>query len=705
MQSLSFILHPSHESCSPTHPLPDPSCACAALLRKSHVEASCLALGVQPCHVDDLIDIFFETFTPFQLFRQQDFRQLLSRLPTIAQTQALLASIFTFAVRGCEDPIEDGPPNSVCLPDGCPALSTSHLGSLAQRAIDEAVADLEDESLPLPLLQALVLLTHWLLIQGVRGKAWRYLGLCVRTAYELNLHLIDVNKSEDMPNVDAAQWCRDEERRRVWWAIWEMDVFASFVRRCPGGIDWSQNETFLPAEDERWQRAEPQKSCRMDSNPTHRWKVVSGVCNWSHKSWFLVMNSYAKEAQCISAPMGLDKKREEPSRPSKDAINRLVILLNAVHMASWAIPDALKYRSQHLHFGSKSPDRRTAASARLHHAAIYSLHCITQLARLMIYRYWIFHCGRVSPLSQLYVPPSKGSPGDNHRTLGPLGSTENGVSRLEVSLALDQYLEASEEVYILVMRSHCEHHKYVNPYLANTVWLAGAVQLFYKRLVTASATDRDLMSSNFMMLNVTYNKFFRYWHMSKELQKTLEVVEFELETLGSDQDASGTGENDIIALLGTHHTGCHGVGLLHAERNGISNKPSWHTNLFDTFQTDRHSDLGMFGDSGMANSNVGASQSQAAQTSTGEAVAASSRNTTTSRAPESTALAGSSRAAQSAMAIGNDVISPSAFDQLYSGGHVQSLPSSGYTDTFSFSPGNADFTTYIDGMLSGSYMN
>ncbi|KAK5721166.1 hypothetical protein LTR17_014807 [Elasticomyces elasticus] len=691
MQSLSFILHPSHDSCSPTQLL-DPSYNQSTQLRETFVEASCLALGLQPCHVDDLIDTFFETFTSFQLFRQHEFRQMLSRLPTLAQTQALLASILTFAIQGCEDLVEDAPPNAISLPAGFPALSDSYLGNLAQRSIDEAIADCEDESLPLPLLQALVLLTHWLLIRGVRAKAWRYLGLCVRSGYELNLHLIDVNRLEDAPPANAALWCRDEERRRIWWAIWEMDVFASFVRRCPGGIDWSQNETFLPAEDERWQRGDPQRSCRMDFNSSDRWKVLSGVGNGSPKAWFLVMNSYAKEAQCITAPMGLNKKRPEPSKPSKDAINRLVTLLNAVHMASWAIPNALKYRSQHLHFGSKSADRNTAAHARLHHAAIYSIHSITQLARLMIYRYWIFHCGKVSPLSQLYVPPSRASPSDNHRSLGPLGSTENGVSHLEVSLALDQYLEASEEVYILVMRSYCDHHKYVNPYLANTVWLAGAVQLLYKRLVTSSTTDRDLMSSNFMMLNVTYNKFLEHWHMSKELQKTLEVVELELESLGSDQDPSGTAQEEVIALLGTHHDGSHGVGLLNAERLSTAIKPSWHTNLFDPFQAGNYGGLG----------NANLLEHQIPQPSGDAASSAAVRNTAISTAPESATFVGSSSTVQGSM--GNGMNLPLGFGQPFNGDDVQDFLNSDGADPFSFTPVNADFTNYIDGMLSGSYM-
>jgi hypothetical protein len=37
----------------------------------------------------------------------------------------------------------------------------------------------------------MILLAHGQLTQGVRGKAWRPLGTCVRLAYELNLNLVD----------------------------------------------------------------------------------------------------------------------------------------------------------------------------------------------------------------------------------------------------------------------------------------------------------------------------------------------------------------------------------------------------------------------------------------------------------------------------------------------------------------------------------
>ncbi|KAF2768267.1 hypothetical protein EJ03DRAFT_123177 [Teratosphaeria nubilosa] len=675
MLSLSFILHPSHDSCSPHHSPPEAETNSES--QEDHIEAACLALGVQPCHADDLIDIFFDTFTSFQLFRRQDFRRLLARVPTATQTKALLAPVLAFAIKGCEDAVDGSASEATKLPLGCSSLSTSYLISLARQYIDQATAESEDDPLPLSLLQALILLTHWFLIKGVRGKAWRYLGTCVRSAYELNLHLVDVNKPACSLATDAAAWCQDEERRRAWWAIWEMDAFASVIQRCPGGIDWSQNETFLPAEDDNWAKSEPQRSCRLDSSVTSRWKALADSGNNSPKAWFIVMNSLAKEAQSITTPIGLHKPGKGAGRPMKDAVNRLVTLLNSVHCCSHAIPAGLKFRCQYLHFGLRSPDAASASAARLQHAAIYSIHCITQLARLMIYRYWIFHGAKVPPRSQACAI---GAPGGDHRSPGPLGRTDNGVSPLEVSLALDQYLEAADEVYTLVRRSCADHHKHVNPYLANTLWLAGAVHLLYKRLASPSPTDRELISSNFMLLSVTYNNFLDHWQMPKTLQKNLEVVESELDSLGVEQSYANKDQNDILALLGRHHDGSSGTGQMNAERlaSGHSLAPDDQSG-------------GVQRDGGNGESGLDYTLVHDCPPNTDSCFSYDWAEHPNNRFPNN--LCTSSDAGQIFASDGQQgmVLGLNNQDNICS--------------DLSFSPANAAFTTYIDGMLSGSYMS
>jgi hypothetical protein len=95
-------------------------------------------------------------------------------------------------------------------------LPESYFSDLATRYVDDAIVKCGDDPPPLCLLQALVLTTHWLLIQGVRRRAWRYLGVCVRIAYELNLNVIDAGKVSEHESSSLDKWCDEEERRRVW---------------------------------------------------------------------------------------------------------------------------------------------------------------------------------------------------------------------------------------------------------------------------------------------------------------------------------------------------------------------------------------------------------------------------------------------------------------------------------------------------------
>ena len=104
--------------------------------------------------------------------------------------------------------------------------------TLSQVHIDQAFRECGDSKPTLVLLQALALSTFQQLIRGARGLAWRSLGTCVRVAYELDLHLVDSDEREEDINFTdkaAPSWCFDEEKRRIWWAIWEMDTFARYV--------------------------------------------------------------------------------------------------------------------------------------------------------------------------------------------------------------------------------------------------------------------------------------------------------------------------------------------------------------------------------------------------------------------------------------------------------------------------------------------
>ncbi|KAM0219270.1 hypothetical protein ACHAQD_006486 [Fusarium lateritium] len=548
IQSLSFILHPSHESYSPDDRRIQSPAGDAPSSEQNHVAASCHDLGFEPGCLGELVALYFETFIAFRLFRQQDFEAQLGRIATLAQTKALLAAVLALAMKGVDENADSESDTGPRLPPGCPSLSTSHLSNLARQSLDAAISECEDEPLPFYVLQALILVTHCLLVQGVGGRASRYLSICIQSAYQLNLHLVDAGRLVEERTVDAARWCEDEERRRAWWAIWDMDVLASVIGRCPAIIDWSLNETFLPAEDERWDRSEPQASCYLDHDISKRWKALSSTGNKSPRAWLSVVSSYVKDAQRITNPTAV----EGPHRKrTDDAMNRLMALLNNLHCTSVWMPEALRYRYQYLHFGSKEPNRIKAAAHRLQHASIYSTHCVIQLAKLMINRYWIFHFAKTGsfPDNDKHRPP--GCVSNDNSCQGRFEFPDRGRSPADASLALNQYLEASDEICTLVRRSYEDHYKYVNPYLVNTIWLAGAVQLFHKLLVPSTTAGQELINSNFQVLNTTHKRFSQYWNTSKTLQNNLEVVESELEAFEGQRLRNKSVHDEILALLGT----------------------------------------------------------------------------------------------------------------------------------------------------------
>jgi hypothetical protein len=443
--------------------------------------------------------------------------------------------------------------------------------SSAIELVEQAVAECKDEPLSLALLQALILTTHGLLIMGVRGRAWRHLGLCVRSAYELNLHLVDFGKDPDQSRADPMQWCKDEERRRAWWAIWEMDVFASVIRRCPAAIDCTQNETFLPAEDEKWLRGEPQPSCLLQINMVTRWKVLEASHSQSSKAWFIVINSLAKEAQKISSPTAINKALNRttndsssrspsllanevrtPYQPSntkvdlaKDDLDRLTTVENCLHCVLRVLPKRLRYEHQNLCFGTRDDSSADKVSRRLLHSSIYSIHLMVQLTRLMMYKYHMF------PTEMRWPPPSPASVrrGDIANDSSLLKRDPNGLIQPRAGTrALLQYFEAADEVIAVLRRSSENHYIFVNPFLANTIWIAGAAQLLRPELVPGYM-DPEMIQSSFELLCLTHKRFTNHWRMSNVPQKNLESLKVELERLRASTNQRSKQDNKVNADL------------------------------------------------------------------------------------------------------------------------------------------------------------
>jgi hypothetical protein len=479
------------------------------------------------------------------LFREPQFIKKLHGAVSSTQMSALLAAISAYAAQFCPEQVKQEwirDLGGLGLEEGSDShYPVEYFLTLAFRDVDAALKECGDETPSLCILQALIIATHLQLTQGVRGKAWRSLGTCVRLAYELDLHLVD-SGCEDLDGLEVEQWCWREEKRRAWWAIWEMDVFASTIRRTPPAIDWSQIETFLPVEDEHWFCGRPQPSCFMEHDPIQRWKTLHECGNKSPKAWFLVVNSLMKEAQTISSPRTIPNRNPcGQCRPRKsgshygqehtialtdDANQKLQTLANSLQCFTLVLPENLRYRNQYLNFGAQTPGQ--VSSTRQDHCSVYNIYVMVQLARLMIHRYDVFRSlGPDARREQESANTLSQEP--NFTRSQPTSDTDN--------VALAQYFEAADNIFTIIIRSSEGHIRYINPFLSSTIWLASAVQIFRQEFEHGE-TRRTFIRSKFEVLYMTYKQCVSWWNIHTALQQNLEALETQLESYRKFNDSA-----------------------------------------------------------------------------------------------------------------------------------------------------------------------
>lgn len=460
------------------------------------------------------------------LFHEPTFTETIGNFTTPIHICALVAAMCGFAAKFYNADL-DAAYEMDFLRAEAASHSPDHFLAMALKFVDEAFVECDDDPPPICVVQALIITTHCHLTKGVHGKAWRLLGTCVRLAYELNLHLVDALEVAGDGREDATRWRDAEEKRRAWWAIWEMDVFASTIRRTPTAIAWAHMETLLPVDDEDWFRSQPAPSAFMEADPVQRWKALQETGNHSPKAWFLVINSLMKDAQIISSPRGvpfhpdpgqrqraksLCRKGKGPRvNPVEESRQTLGMLANSVQCFILALPQHLKYRNRYL--GFDPPVAAQVGSMRQLHCGIYNIYVMTQLARLMIHRYDMF-----GSHTQSRQP---GSNGDGPVQRSPAFQDPDNPS-------VSQYFEAADNILMIVNRS-CENHiQHINPFLSSTIWLAAAAQLV-RNYISADNVSPGLIKSRFDVLYLTYKRCVEFWDTKTAMEQNLESLEMQLE--------------------------------------------------------------------------------------------------------------------------------------------------------------------------------
>ncbi len=146
-------------------------------------------------------------------------------------------------------------------------------------------------------VKACVMLAFYNLTAGKAGPGAGLTSVCVRFAYDLGLDAIDEDYHADEGDnhpvrapEDVNGWVSNEELRRLWWAIYELDCAVCTFSCQPYGIERGGIKVFLPASDHHWFNNTPIGSSYLNLSSNEAWKSLQGSPNQSPRAWYLVTN-------------------------------------------------------------------------------------------------------------------------------------------------------------------------------------------------------------------------------------------------------------------------------------------------------------------------------------------------------------------------------------------------------------------------------
>ncbi|KAL7919984.1 fungal-specific transcription factor domain-containing protein [Trichoderma austrokoningii] len=525
--SLSNMMHPSHDIPSSQQSPGDIGTEALRPSAESNLAVWDL-LEISQQAYDELLQTYFQNMSTFSLFYKPGFLTKLSAVSSNSESAALVASMFTFSSRFLQD-IDKRGYSELQHQDCGPFPTPETFHTLARKFIANALDECSEDAPSLCVLQALILSTFHQLSQDVRGLAWRSLGVCIRVAYELNLHKIDSERIANQnynSTYDKKKWILDEERRRAWWAIWELDAFACTVRRLPTGLDSTQTETFLPVSDEAWFEGICQPSCCLDVDPKARWKLLEECANQSWKSWYIVLNSMMRDAHLLSycrgtygvtGSQGNGQTAASSSTSSGTIQDGLKTLEESLSSFRRALPNQLSYHNEYLGFHSKTA--MEAQSTLTNDCATYSLYMMMQLTKFMIYHYQMFWEGRTGKLAS-----AVGHAEESTDQQYPLPTFYINIE------AWNRYLQSADNILRMIRNSSPYHVRYVNPLFASTIWLAAVAQIVSK-VFNPEPSNAQTSQSKLEVLQHNFDSYVSFWGTSKALQHKLNTLESRLQCI------------------------------------------------------------------------------------------------------------------------------------------------------------------------------
>jgi hypothetical protein len=245
-------------------------------------------------------------------------------LKDIPDDEALVFwAMFALSARHCPEASIDRNPASKR-----DALFIDHAHRLYNRLRDDV------GSLTIPYLQGCVLLAFHSYTAGLSFRGWIMVGVCVRLAYELELHQIDQDGSIGLSD---EEWVAREEYRRLWWLVWELDRFGSTMMERPYGIDNRSMAVLVPVSDQAWFQGIQVQSVMFDTRPEVAWQCLQGCANQDERAYFLL---------CTHLNSSIHEERKQGALKD-DRIYQLQMAINCFRLA---LPGRFHLNNQALLF-------------------------------------------------------------------------------------------------------------------------------------------------------------------------------------------------------------------------------------------------------------------------------------------------------------------------------------------------------------------
>lgn len=121
--------------------------------------------------------------------------------------------------------------------------------------------------------------------------------------------------------------------------------------------------------------------------------------------------------------------------------------------------------------------------------------------------------------------------GEDPERRSSLPNPQSSTSNAKLDRRLwDRYVDAANLTAEIIRNSSPQHYQFVNPLIANSIWIAAA-SLVVARLFGPPDFDSRTAASNFDLLVATLNKFEIFWQIPSVLKFKLRNLEDTLRTL------------------------------------------------------------------------------------------------------------------------------------------------------------------------------